>query len=223
MNVLVACEESQEVCKAFRENGHNAFSCDVQEPSGGHPEWHILGDALEAVNGGEVVTMDGTKHVINDWDLLIAHPPCTYLSNLGANHLYLGTEKKVRGKDTFRLMNEERIRNAIQAKDFFMAFLNAPIAKVALENPVPSTLWCLPEKTQVIQPWMFGDPYKKKTYLWLKGLPVLSTTNVVEPTGLWVDGGHSKETKMQTFGFRSAKKRSKTFPGIAKAMAEQWG
>lgn len=120
-------------------------------------------------------------------------------------------------------MNEERIRNAIQAKDFFMAFLNAPIAKVAVENPVPSTLWCLPEKTQVIQPWMFGDPYKKKTYLWLKGLPVLSATNVVEPTGLWVDGGHSKETKMQTFGFRSAKKRSKTFPGIAKAMAEQWG
>lgn len=101
--------------------------------------------------------------------------------------------------------------------------MNAPIAKVAVENPVPSTLWCLPEKTQVIQPWMFGNPYKKKTYLWLKGLPVLSATNVVEPTGLWVDGGHSKETKMQTFGFRSAKKRSKTFPGIAKAMAEQWG
>lgn len=122
MNVLVACEESQEVCKAFRENGHNAFSCDVQEPSGGHPEWHILGDALEAIKGGTVVTMDGQVHDVGKWDLLIAHPPCTYLSNLGANHLYLGTEKKVRGKDTFRLMNEERIRNAIQAKDFLWLF-----------------------------------------------------------------------------------------------------
>lgn len=223
MNVLIACEESQEVCKAFREKGHEAYSCDIQEPSGGKPEWHILGDALEAIKGGTVVTMDGQVHDVGKWDLLIAHPPCTYLSNLGANHLYLGTEKKVRGKDTFRLMNEERIRNAIQAKDFFMAFLNAPIAKVAVENPVPSTLWCLPEKTQVIQPWMFGNPYKKKTYLWLKGLPMLSATNVVEPTGLWVDGGHYKETKIQTFGFRSAKKRSKTFPAIAKAMAEQWG
>lgn len=221
--VLIACEESQAVCKAFRAKGHEAYSCDIQTPSGGHPEWHIMGDALAVLEGGQVTTMDGQKHDIGQWDLLIAHPPCTYLSNLGANHLYLGTEKKVRGKDTFRLMNEERIRNAIRAKDFFLAFLNAPIAKVAVENPVPSTLWCLPEKTQVIQPWMFGDPYKKKTYLWLKGLPVLSVTNVVEPTYLWVDGGHAKETKMQSFGFRSAKKRSKTFPGIAEAMVDQWG
>lgn len=225
MNVLIACEESQRVCIAFREKGHNAFSCDIEPCSGGHPEWHIMQDVIPLLDGKcRFTTTDGTEHYIDGkWDLLIAHPPCTYLSNLGANHLYLGTEKKVRGKDTFRLMNEKRIRNAIQAKDFFMAFLNAPIAKVAVQNPVPSTLWCLPEKTQVIQPWMFGNPYKKKTYLWLKGLPVLSATNVVEPTGLWVDGGHSKETKMQTFGFRSAKKRSKTFPGIAKAMAEQWG
>lgn len=221
--VLIACEESQAVCKAFRAKGHEAYSCDIQEPSGGHPEWHILGDALAVLEGGQVTTMDGQKHDIGQWDLLIAHPPCTYLSNLGATHLYLGTEKKIRGKDTFRLMNEERIRNAIRAKDFFLAFLNAPIAKVAVENPVPSTLWRLPEKTQVIQPYMFGNPYKKKTYLWLKGLPVLAATNVVEPTGLWVDSGHAKGTKMQSFGFRSAKKRSKTFPGIAEAMADQWG
>ena len=221
--VLIACEESQAVCKAFRARGHEAYSCDIQAPTGGHPEWHILGDALAVLEGGQVTTMDGQKHDIGQWNLLIAHPPCTYLSNLGANHLYLGTEKKVRGKDTFRLMNEERIRNAIQAKDFFLSFLNAPIAKVAVENPVPSTLWCLPEKTQAIQPYMFGNPYKKKTYLWLKGLPVLAATNVVEPTGLWVDGGRAKGTKMQSFGFRSAKKRSKTFPGIAEAMADQWG
>lgn len=221
--VLIACEESQAVCKAFRARGYEAYSCDIQAPSGGHPEWHILGDALAVLEGRQVTTMDGQAHDIGQWDLLIAHPPCTYLSNLGANHLYLGTEKKVRGKDTFRMMNEERIRNAIRAKDFFLSFLNAPIAKVAVENPVPSTLWCLPEKTQVIQPWMFGNPYKKKTYLWLKGLKPLVETNVVEPTSLWVDGGHAKETKMQSFGFRSAKKRSKTFPGIAKAMADQWG
>lgn len=221
--VLIACEESQAVCKAFRARGHEAYSCDIQAPSGGHPEWHIKGNALEAVKGGAITTMDSVVHDVGRWDLLIAHPPCTYLSNLGANHLYLGTEKKVRGKDTFRLMNEERIRNAIRAKDFFLAFLNAPIAKVAVENPVPSTLWCLPEKTQVIQPWMFGDPYKKKTYLWLKGLKPLVETNVVEPTSLWVDGGRAKGTKMQSFGFRSAKKRSKTFPGIAEAMADQWG
>lgn len=220
---MIACEESQAVCKAFRAKGHEAYSCDIQEPSGGHPEWHILGDALAVLEGGQVTTMDGIVHDVGSWDLLIAHPPCTYLSNLGATHLYLGTEKKIRGKDTFRLMNEERIRNAIRAKDFFLAFLNAPIAKVAVENPVPSTLWCLPEKTQAIQPYMFGNPYKKKTYLWLKGLPVLAATNVVEPTGLWVDSGHAKGTKMQSFGFRSAKKRSKTFPGIAEAMADQWG
>lgn len=127
------------------------------------------------------------------------------------------------GKVLIACEESQAVCKAFRAKDFFLAFLNAPIAKVAVENPVPSTLWCLPEKTQVIQPWMFGNPYKKKTYLWLKGLPVLAATNVVEPTGLWVDCGHAKGTKMQSFGFRSAKKRSKTFPGIAEAMADQWG
>lgn len=214
MRVLVACEESQEVCKAFRAKGHEAYSCDIQDCSGGHPEWHIKGDALEIVRGG--------------WDLIIAHPPCTYLSNLGANHLYMGDETIVRPKglfpyDEFRLMNEKRIRQGIKARDFFLAMLNAPCDKVAVENPVPSNLWELPEPSQCIQPFMFGDPYKKKTYLWLKGLQPLKESNLVEPTGLWVDGGHAKQTKMQTFGFRDSKKRSKTFPGIAKAMAEQWG
>lgn len=162
------------------------------------------------------------------YELIIAHPPCTYLSNLGANHLYMGDETIVRPKgqfpaDEFRLMNEERIRKGILARDFFLAMLNAPCEKVAVENPVPSSLWSLPEPSQCIQPYMFGDPYKKKTYLWLKGLPPLFADDLVEPTGLWVDGGHAKQTKMKTFGFRDAKKRSKTFPGIARAMAEQWG
>jgi hypothetical protein len=210
MRVLVACEESQEVCKAFRERGHEAYSCDLQECSGGHPEWHIKADALKVLR--ESV-----------WDLVIAHPPCTYLSNLGAKHLYLGTERVYRHPETFRLMNEDRIRLAIRARDFFLAMLNAPCERVAVENPIPSSIWQMPPQTQVIQPYFFGDPYKKKTYLWLRGLPKLVPTEMVEPTGLWVDGGHAKQTKMKTYGFRDSKKRSKTFPGIAKAMAEQWG
>ena len=154
--------------------------------------------------------------------MIVAHPPCTYLSNLGARHLYLGTERVQRENDVFRLMNEERVKSGILGRDFFLAMLNAPCARVAVENPVPSSLWQMPKPSQMIQPWMFGDPYKKKTYLWLRGLPPLMPTQIVEPTGLWVDGGHGKTTKMQTFGFRDPKRRSKTFPGIARAMAEQW-
>ena len=209
MRVLVACEESQEVCKAFRERGHEAYSCDIQDCSGGHPEWHIKADAMEVIKQG--------------WDLIIAHPPCTYLSNLGAKHLFKGTDRVRVQNDVFRLINEDRVRNAIKARDFFFAMLNAPCEHVAVENPIPSSIWQLPPPDQTIQPYYFGDPFKKKTYLWLRGLPLLEKTNLVEPTGLWVDGGHGKTTKMQTFGFRDAKKRAKTFPGIARAMAEQWG
>lgn len=209
MRVLIACEESQAVCTAFRERGHEAYSCDIQECSGGHPEWHILGDVMDWLDEG--------------WDLVIAHPPCTYLSNLGAKHLYMGTERIKRQNDVFRLMNEDRIRAAIRARDFFFSMLNAPCPHVAVENPIPSSIWQLPPPTQMIQPYFFGEPYKKKTYLWLRGLKPLQSTNVVEPTMLWVDGGHGKTTKMETFGFRDSKKRAKTFPGIARAMAEQWG
>lgn len=207
--MLVACEESQAVCKAFRDRGHEAYSCDVQPCSGGHPEWHLMMDVQEVLK--------------EKWDLIIAHPPCTYLSNLGAKHLYLGTERVKRQNDVFRLMNEDRIRSAIRARDFFLAMLNAPCDRVAVENPVPSSIWQLPPPSQMIQPYFFGDPYKKKTYLWLRGLDPLKPTDVVEPTHLWVDGGHAKTTKMLTYGFRDPKKRSKTFPGIAAAMAEQWG
>ena len=130
MRVLVACEESQAVCKAFRERGHEAYSCDLQECSGGHPEWHIIEDALEVIR--------------RSWDLIIAHPPCTYLSNLGSNHLYMGTDRVWRHKDEFRLMNEKRVRLGILARDFFKEMLNAPCAHVAVENPVPCSLWQLP-------------------------------------------------------------------------------
>ena len=208
MRILVACEESQAVTIEMRRLGHEAYSCDLQPCSGGHPEWHIQDDALKIIRGG--------------WDMIIAHPPCTYLSNLGATHLYMGTERVKRQNDEFRLMNEERIRCGIRARDFFLTMLNAPCPRVAVENPVPSSLWQLPEESQMIQPWMFGDAYKKKTYLWLRGLPPLMATVIVEPTGLWVDGWHGKTTKMKTFGFRDEKTRSKTFPGIARAMAEQW-
>lgn len=210
MKVLVACEESQEVCKAFRAKGHEAYSCDIQEPSGGHPEWHILGDALKAVEGGQVVTMDGVTHDVGKWDLLIAHPPCTYLSNAGARFLY---PKGV--------LNEERLRKGLMAKDFFLRFWWADIPKIAVENPIPSSVYCLPKYTQTIQPYQFGHPFKKKTCLWLKGIPELKPTNEIpveqcestKVAGNWFNhGGKDRQAN-----------RAKTFPGIAKAMAETWG
>ena len=220
MNVLVACEESQEVCKAFRKKGHNAFSCDIQEPSGNHPEWRIIGNALEALKGGEIVTMDGITHNVGKWDLLIAHPPCTYLSNAGAARLY----KRFNDKSYVEL---ERLNKGFDAKEFFLKFLNAPITKIAVENPIPSGVYRLPKYSQVIQPYEYGHPYSKKTCLWLKGLPKLEPTEIVEPICSWVSGGSKKAdgTPRENKGtsFRDSKRKSKTFPGIAEAMAEQWG
>ena len=220
MRVLVACEESQEVCKAFRSKGHEAYSCDIQEPSGGHPEWHILGDALEVINGRRSFkTMDGEEHTVDSkWDLLIAHPPCTYLTNAGACRMY---PKK--GE-----IDPKRFAKAMAAKKFFMAFLNADCEKICIENPIPLSVVELPKKTQVIQPYEFGHPYTKKTYLWLKGLPNLVPTNIVEPVGPYVCGNSEIWKKQAAKGVvygkeKSAKHRSKTFEGIARAMAEQWG
>ena len=178
MKVLVACEESQEVCKAFRAKGHEAYSCDIQEPSGGHPEFHILGDALKALEGGRIVTMDGVMHDVGKWDLLIAHPPCTYLSNAGARHLWKGHQ-----------LQADRVMLGIQGRDLFMRFWWADIPKICVENPVPSKVFCLPEYTQAIQPYQFGHPYTKKTCLWLKGLEPLRPTNIVEPVATWCPSG----------------------------------
>ena len=210
MNILIACEESQRVCIAFRDKGHNAFSCDILSCSGGHPEWHICGDVLPLLNGNCAFrTMDGVKHRIDGkWDLLIAHPPCTYLSNAGARFLY---PKGV--------LNEDRLKLGLAAKDFFMAFYNADCEKICIENPTPSRVYELPKYTQVIQPWMFGHPVQKRTCLWLKGLEPLKPTELVEERqsskvpGNWFNKG----------GKERQKNRAKTFPGIAKAMAEQWG
>ena len=171
MKVLIACEESQRVCTEFRKKGHDAFSCDIIECSGGHPEWHIKGDALGIINGNcKFTTMDGVEHVIDGkWDLLIAHPPCTYISNAGARFLY------PKGH-----LNEERLRKGIEATHFFMAFYYANCEKVVIENPVPSNVYMLPKYDQTIQPYMFGHPFKKKTCLWLKGVDPLNPTEIVE-------------------------------------------
>lgn len=230
MRVLVACEESQKVCKAFRVRGHEAYSCDIQEPSGGHPEWHILGDALEIMeprkitdvapqdvcSGIEFCTMDKQYHFVPKWDLLIAHPPCTYLSNAGARHLW---------KD--HQLQADRVKLGIQARDLFMRFWLSDIPMVCVENPVPSSVFAMPKCTQTIQPYQFGHPYTKRTCLWLRNLPELVPTDVVEPTATWCPSGayshkHGEQHK-GLFSADRAKNRAKTFPGIAKAMAEQWG
>jgi hypothetical protein len=203
MKILVACEESQAVTKELRRLGHEAYSCDIQECSGGHPEWHIQGDVLPLIHEG-------------GWDMIIAHPPCTYLTNAGARWLYAG------GK-----LNEERYKKGLQAKAFFMEFFDADCPRIAIENPVPSAVYDMPQPTQVIQPYEYGHPYSKKTYLWLKGLPPLVPTQIVNEHIPFVSSGtysktHDPRYKGASRRGGAAKMRSKTFPGIAKAMAEQW-
>ena len=224
IKVLVACEESQRVCMAFRERGFTAYSCDIQKPSGGHPEWHILGDAIEAVNGGVVTTMDGQTHDVGKWDLLIAHPPCTYLAVAG--NRWFNKEKY--GEKAVR-----RWKLREEAAAFFMTFVNADVCKIAVENPIGymSTYYRKPDC--MIQPYEFGHQARKKTCLWLKNLPSLFQTDIVS-AGVILPNGYSvgasadcardeKGKAIQWNDPRTAKIRSKTFPGIAKAMAEQWG
>lgn len=194
MRVLVACEESQEVCKAFRALGHEAYSCDIEPCSGGHPEWHLQVDALEMLK--------------MQWDMILAFPPCTYLSNAGAKHLFRGG-----------VLNQERYQKGLAAKEFFMRFLNADCPHICVENPVSSRIYEMPPCTQEVQPWMFGCPVKKKTRLWLKGLPPLKPTKIVEPKC----GCHESGTWFMKGGKTRQKNRAKTFSGLAKAMAEQWG
>lgn len=220
--VLVACEESQAVCTAFRERGHEAWSCDIQECSGGHPEWHICGDVLPVLNGDcTFITQDGHTHThTGRWDLIIAHPPCTYLSNAGAARLY-----KIIDGETY--INRNRFEKGMDAKEFFTQFLNANCERIAIENPTPSGVYRLPKPTQAIQPYEYGHEFMKRTCLWLKGLPMLKPTNIVKPKGSWVScgsknaDGSPRSNKGETF--RDSYTKSKTFPGIARAMAEQWG
>ncbi len=218
MKVLVACEESQRVCIEFRRLGHEVYSCDIEPCSGGHEEWHIQQDVIPLLNGNcEFRTVDGAVHRIDGkWDMIIAFPPCTYLSNAGARHLW---------KD--HKLNQERYEKGLEAKGFFMKIYNADCERIAIENPTPSRIYELPEKSQVIQPYQFGHPYTKRTQLWLKGLPLLEPTEIVEPIATWCPSGSYShkhgEQHRGMFTTDRAKSRAKTFKGIAKAMAEQWG
>lgn len=190
MRVLVACEESQTVTKAFREKGHEAYSCDIQDCSGGHPEWHIKGDCLPLLN--------------EKWDIVIAHPPCTYFSCAGVRWFK---------------NNPERFGKMKEAERFFLNFVEYGEKgnKIAIENVRFHKYVNLPEYTQEIQPYMFGEPYKKATRLWLYGLPKLKPTNIVKPKALWVSASNYGGVCCK------AKDRAKTFKGIAEAMANQWG
>lgn len=218
MKVLVACEESQEVCKAFRAKGHEAYSCDLQECSGGHPEWHYTGDVLPLLNGNVTFLTDGggTAVIDGEWDLIIAHPPCTDLAVSGARWF---SEKQ---KD-FRQQ---------KACVFFMYFALAHCKKIAVENPIGIMSNCYRKPDQIIQPYEYGHPVRKATCLWLCGLPMLEPTDIVSTTedknGFSIGGAmryaHDENGKILPWNDpRTAKARSKTFTGIAKAMAEQWG
>jgi hypothetical protein len=210
MKVLVACEESQAVCKAFRERGHEAYSCDIQEPSGGCPQWHILGDCLKVLDGGEFTTMDGVKHFVESWDMIIAHPPCTYLTVAGACNI---------PKDP------TRIDKGFEARDFFMKFYNHSCPKIAIENPVPMSRFNLPPYTQIVYPYMFGEPYKKKIVLWLKGLPKLVPSGEIDKESCQMYERiyrGKRRTTSKWYNRSASKSRSKTFKGFAEAMAEQW-
>jgi len=220
MNILVACEESQTETIWLRKLGHNAFSCDILDQSGGHPEWHIRWDALALINGNcSFVTCDGTLHKIDGpWDMLIAHPPCTFLSNAGARHLWKGG-----------VLNEERYQKGLEAKAFFMAFYNADCPRIAVENPIPSRVYELPQYTQKLQPHDFyGEehPYTKATCLWLKNLQPLVPVEPVVPVATYCpSGSYSKKHGDKHRGLFTkdrARNRSKSFNGVARAMAEQW-
>ena len=209
MRILVACEESQAVTKELRKLGHEAFSCDLLPCSGGYPEWHYQQDVFEVIDKG--------------WDMMIAHPPCTFLAVSGARWLY--------NKDGSK--NEERWKNQAEALDFVQRLMDAPIHKIAIENPISVISSNIRKPEQIIQPWMFGDKAQKSTCLWLKNLPLLEPTDIVEK-GEFIEfiskkGVKKKQPKWYFDALKNAKTpaerrtlRSKTFKGIAQAMAKQW-
>lgn len=198
MKALIGCEESQEVCKAFRAKGHEAYSCDIQDCSGGHPEWHLKMDVFDAV--------DKIGHI----DLFIVFPPCQKLSKAGGAHWK---------KPGFKEAQNEALK-------FVHRLMDLPIERIALENPVGKINTAIRKPDQRIQPYQYGHPYTKETCLWLKNLPPLKPSMIVEPTANWVRPGNKRKRRFADVpegGKGDPKIRSKTFPGIAKAMAEQWG
>ena len=204
MRILIACEESQAICKEFRRLWHEAYSCDILPCSWWHPEWHIQWDAIQEAYSWK-------------YDMMIAHPPCTYLSNAWAPHLW-----------RWKKLNEERYKKWLEWKEFFMKLWNAPIDKIVIENPTPSKIYELPDYSQVIEPYMFWEQHKKRTCLWIKNLPNLTPTHIVEPIPVWYFQSWPKKWKPYFFTDWAkwwkdrAKNRSKTFPWIAKAIAEQY-
>lgn len=231
MKVLVACEESQRVCIAFRERGHEAYSCDVKECSGRHAEWHIVQDVLPLINGRcKFKTMDGMLHeIVEKWDLLIAHPPCTYLSSVATRH------HSIRCTPLNKI--NQRTSKRIEAMQFFMRFANAECDRICIENPKGVMNTCYRKPDQIVDPYMFAESIEdtenyvtKATCFWLKNLPVLVENSLPKPNNEKMYG-KSPNGKVKCWqecctgkdGIDRATVRSKTFSGIAKAMAEQWG
>lgn len=209
MKILIACEESQRVCKAFRAKGHEAYSCDIIMCSGNAPQWHIWSDVTPLLNGNCTFrTCDGQAHSVERWDMIIGFPPCTYLSKAGSTNLYRG------GK-----LNQARYELGQQAASFFRAIYAADCDKICIENPTPIKVFGLPEPTQIIEPYYFGVPVSKRTCLWLKGLQYLCPTNVIEPQYTFNTYPLFKNSN----GKYKQRNRSKTFEEIAEAMALSWG
>lgn len=198
--VLIACEQSQVVCMAFRKAGYAAYSCDILPCYGGHPEWHIVGDAAQVINGhGEYTLENGTKiNVPRSWTLIIAHPPCTMLTHSSAVALSKGLHTK---------------EDIEKARSFFMTMLEAPAQYVAVENPAPMKFIGLPRYNQIVQPYDFGHPFSKRVCLWLRNLPPILPMRAAYTT-------HRQWLKHCA---GNPRRRSKTFEGIAEAMAMQWG
>lgn len=226
MKILVACEESQAVTIELRKLGHEAYSCDIIEESGGHPEWHIRHDVLPLITGEpcDFTTEDGVVHHMDDkWDMIIAFPPCTYLTVTG--NRWFNVQKY--GDKALK-----RARDREEAVKFFMSFVNANCDRIAIENPVGVMSTNYRKPTQIIQPYQFGSHARKKTCLWLKGLPKLVPTDIVSAgevdsygcsVGASATYARDENGKILSWSDpKTARIRSKTFPGIARAMAEQW-
>jgi len=231
MNILIACEESQSVCKAFRNLGFEAFSCDILPSSGGHPEWHFKSDIFEIIENKGGFLENGESHYINgNWDLMIAHPPCTYLSVSGARWFYHPDDKHLPTelrRPHPRFPNRAKERD--EALDFFIKLFESPIERIAIENPVGVVSSRYRKPDQTIHPWMFGDEASKSTCLWLKNLPNLIPTNIVGKGERVVLSSGRSLPKWYSDSFHTSiptelrrTLRSKTFEGIANAMASQW-
>lgn len=232
LNIVVACEESQAVCKAFRKLGHNAYSCDLLDCSGEHPEWHFNHDVTKVLDQSDLTLQNGEKAKIKgDWDIMIGHPPCTYLAVSGARWYYHPDDA---GLPVEQRRPHPRFPNRAQDREdgaaFFMLLANANVKRIAIENPIGimSKRWRKPD--QSIQPYMFGDPFSKNTSLWLKNLRPLHPSKETDNHGERIVFKSGKtQPKWYSDALSKAKTteerrtlRSKTFPGIARAIAEQW-